>query len=90
MVGRITAPKMVNNKRKYPKNIIEDVKCELGVDINYMKAWSSKEWAIEMVKGKPTCTCILVYVGFNLFYAYITMHKSSQMSSCISSKHNIH
>ncbi|KAG5592388.1 hypothetical protein H5410_042902 [Solanum commersonii] len=29
-----------------PKDIQEDVKRELGVDINYMKAWHSKERAI--------------------------------------------
>ncbi|KAG5624611.1 hypothetical protein H5410_009829 [Solanum commersonii] len=47
LISGIVAPKYVNHQRKHtPKDIQEDVKPELGVDINYIKAWRSKERAI--------------------------------------------
>lgn len=40
LISGIVAPKYVNHKRKNtPKEIQEDVKRELGVDIKYMKAY---------------------------------------------------
>nr|XP_016468508.1 PREDICTED: uncharacterized protein LOC107791034 [Nicotiana tabacum] len=45
-------PKLTNYKRKYtPKDIIDDVKSDLGVDISYMLAWRAKEKPIVVVDG---------------------------------------
>ncbi|KAM3245918.1 hypothetical protein P3L10_007685 [Capsicum annuum] len=43
-VAGITAPKLVNYKRIItPSDIIEDIKRELGLDIEYLKAWRAKK-----------------------------------------------
>ncbi|WMV47149.1 hypothetical protein MTR67_040534 [Solanum verrucosum] len=55
LIAGIVTPKYENHKRKHtPKDIQEDVKRDLGVDINYMKVWRSKERAIKMLRGGPT------------------------------------
>ncbi|KAF3642386.1 hypothetical protein FXO38_21126 [Capsicum annuum] len=45
-----TALKLVNHKRIHT-DITDDIKNSFGVDINYQKAWRSKEHAVEMLKG---------------------------------------
>ncbi|MCE2055720.1 hypothetical protein HAX54_043274 [Datura stramonium] len=51
-VGGIIASKYENHKRKYmPRDIIDDMKLNLGVDISYMKAWCAKEKALNMLRG---------------------------------------
>ncbi|XP_060200810.1 uncharacterized protein LOC132629089 [Lycium barbarum] len=47
-------PKLKNHKRKYtPKDIVDDVKNEIGVDVNYMKAYRAKEKAMMELRGEP-------------------------------------
>ena len=36
-----------------PSNIIRDMQMEYGISVNYMKAWRSKERALEYIRGKP-------------------------------------
>ncbi|XP_075103000.1 uncharacterized protein LOC107766877 [Nicotiana tabacum] len=41
-------------KRKYtPKDIIDDVKSDLGVDVSYMLAWRAKEKEMNFLRGEP-------------------------------------
>ncbi|KAM3382708.1 hypothetical protein P3S68_008283 [Capsicum galapagoense] len=51
-VARITTQKLVSYKRIITlSDIIEDIKRELGLDIDYMKAWRAKERALKMLRG---------------------------------------
>ncbi|KAM3282942.1 hypothetical protein P3S67_026587 [Capsicum chacoense] len=53
-VSAITASKLVNYKRIItPSKIIEDIKRELGLDIDYMKARRAKESALQILRGRP-------------------------------------
>ncbi|XP_047267661.1 uncharacterized protein LOC124898081 [Capsicum annuum] len=53
-VAGITAPKLVNYKRIItPSDIIEDIKIKLGLDIDYIKAWRSKERALKILRRRP-------------------------------------
>uniref|UniRef100_A0A1U7YEQ5 Uncharacterized protein LOC104244106 n=1 Tax=Nicotiana sylvestris TaxID=4096 RepID=A0A1U7YEQ5_NICSY len=59
--GGMIRPKLINHKRKYiPKDIIDDVKSDLGVDVSYMLAWRSKE------KGFDHCRPTVVVDGSHL------------------------
>nr|XP_016443134.1 PREDICTED: uncharacterized protein LOC107768515 [Nicotiana tabacum] len=50
LIGGMIRPKLTNHKRKYtPRDIIDDVKSDLGVDVSYMLAWRAKE--------KTHCCC---------------------------------
>nr|XP_016509069.1 PREDICTED: uncharacterized protein LOC107826595 [Nicotiana tabacum] len=54
LIGGMIRPKLTNHKRKYtPKDIIDDVKSDLGVDVSYMLAWRAKEKAINFLRGEP-------------------------------------
>nr|XP_016469164.1 PREDICTED: uncharacterized protein LOC107791597 [Nicotiana tabacum] len=49
--GGMIRPKLINHKRKYiPKDIIDDVKSDLGVDVIYMLAWRAKEKGFDHCK----------------------------------------
>ncbi|KAM3247005.1 hypothetical protein P3L10_008772 [Capsicum annuum] len=80
-VAGITTPKLVNYKRIItPSDIIEDIKKELDLDINYMKVWRAKERALKMLRGRPTDEYkkIPTYLYMlNLVYpnSHIRMHK---------------
>ncbi|KAM3355863.1 hypothetical protein P3S68_022577 [Capsicum galapagoense] len=79
---RITAPKLVNYKRIItPNDIIEDIKRELGLDIDYMKVWWAKESSLKMLRGRPAggYKKMPTYVYMlNSIYpnSHIRMHKS--------------
>ncbi|KAH0693770.1 hypothetical protein KY285_020867 [Solanum tuberosum] len=50
----VTAPKLVNHKRKHtPNDIIDDVREMYGVEISYQQAWCAKERALELLRDKP-------------------------------------
>ena len=54
LIGGIVKPKFVDHKRKYtPADIRKDVKIDLGVDVNYMKAWRAREKALKALRGTP-------------------------------------
>ncbi|XP_019258174.1 PREDICTED: uncharacterized protein LOC109236447 [Nicotiana attenuata] len=54
LIGGIIRPKLTNHKRKYtPRDIIDDVKSDLGVDASYMLAWRAKEKAMNFLRGEP-------------------------------------
>ncbi|XP_070019847.1 uncharacterized protein [Nicotiana sylvestris] len=54
LIGGMIRPKLTNHKIKYtPKDIIDDVKSDLGVDVSYMLAWRAKEKAINFLRGEP-------------------------------------
>ncbi|XP_019241853.1 PREDICTED: uncharacterized protein LOC109221875, partial [Nicotiana attenuata] len=54
LIGGIIRPKLTNHKRKYtPRDIIDDVKSDLGVDVSYMLAWRAKEKAMNFLRGEP-------------------------------------
>ncbi|XP_019239481.1 PREDICTED: uncharacterized protein LOC109219476 [Nicotiana attenuata] len=54
LIGGMIRPKLTNHKRKYtPKDIIDDVKSDLGVDVSYMLAWRAKEKAMNFLRGEP-------------------------------------
>ncbi|XP_019230295.1 PREDICTED: uncharacterized protein LOC109211243 [Nicotiana attenuata] len=54
LIGGMIRPKLTNHKRKYtPKNIIDDVKSDLGVDVSYMLAWRAKEKTMNFLRGEP-------------------------------------
>lgn len=66
-----------------PKDIQEDIKRELGEDINYMKTWRSKERAIEMLRGGPVDGYLkmprYLYMLDTVYpNSYIRLHKSPQ------------
>ncbi|XP_049410658.1 uncharacterized protein LOC125873853 [Solanum stenotomum] len=57
LIGGIIAPKLRNHKRKYtPNDIRDDVRLDLGIDINYMLAWRAKEKALELIMGQPAAS----------------------------------
>ncbi|KAH0773785.1 hypothetical protein KY290_010922 [Solanum tuberosum] len=57
LIGGIIAPKLRNHKRKYtPNDIMDDFRLDLGIDINYMLAWRTKEKALKSIMGKPTAS----------------------------------
>ncbi|XP_070012766.1 uncharacterized protein [Nicotiana sylvestris] len=52
LISGITRTKLTNHKRKYtPRDIIDDVKSDLGVDVSYMLAWRAKEKWTEHLKS---------------------------------------
>ncbi|XP_016486286.2 uncharacterized protein LOC107806614 [Nicotiana tabacum] len=54
LIGGIIRSKFANHKRKYtPKDIINDVKSDFGVDVSYMLAWRAKEKAMNFLRGEP-------------------------------------
>ncbi|XP_019265438.1 PREDICTED: uncharacterized protein LOC109243000 [Nicotiana attenuata] len=54
LIGGMIRPKLTNHKRKYtPKDIIDYVKSDLGVDVSYMLAWRAKEKAMNFLRGEP-------------------------------------
>ncbi|XP_075110571.1 uncharacterized protein LOC107794866 [Nicotiana tabacum] len=54
LIGGMIRPKLTNHKRKYtPRDIIDDVKSDLGVNVSYMLAWRAKEKAINFLRGEP-------------------------------------
>nr|XP_033514594.1 uncharacterized protein LOC117279209 [Nicotiana tomentosiformis] len=54
LIGGMIRSKLTNHKRKYtPKDIIDDVKSDFGVDVSYMLAWRAKEKAINFFRGEP-------------------------------------
>ncbi|XP_019234681.1 PREDICTED: uncharacterized protein LOC109215116, partial [Nicotiana attenuata] len=54
LIGGIIRPKLTNHKRKYTtRDIIDDVKSDLGVDVSYMLAWRAKEKAMNFLRGEP-------------------------------------
>nr|XP_016515455.1 PREDICTED: uncharacterized protein LOC107832161 [Nicotiana tabacum] len=66
LIGGIIRPKLTNHKKKYTtKDIIDDVKSDLGVDVSYMLTWRAKE------KGFDHCRPIVVVDGSHLksYYA---------------------
>ncbi|XP_019252689.1 PREDICTED: uncharacterized protein LOC109231485 [Nicotiana attenuata] len=84
LIGGMIRPKLTNHKRKYtPKDIINDVKTDLGVDVSYMLAWRAKEKAMNFLRGEPAdsynklpgylYTMDMTYPG-----SYIRMVKSPQ------------
>ncbi|XP_047249995.1 uncharacterized protein LOC124885792 [Capsicum annuum] len=81
-IAGITTPKLVTYKRIItPSNIIEDIKMELGLDIDYMKAWQAKECALKILKGRPTDRYkkmpTYVYMLNSVYLnSHIRMHKS--------------
>ncbi|KAH0709100.1 hypothetical protein KY284_010527 [Solanum tuberosum] len=80
----VTAPKLVNHKRKHtPNDIIEVVRALYGVEISYQQAWRAKERALEMIRGKPAdgYKQMPKYIYMlNIVYpnSYIRMHKSEK------------
>nr|XP_009768739.1 PREDICTED: uncharacterized protein LOC104219714 [Nicotiana sylvestris] len=55
LIGGMIRPKLTNHKRKYtPKDIIDDVKSDLSVDVSYMLACRAKEKAMNFLRGEPT------------------------------------
>ncbi|XP_049373856.1 uncharacterized protein LOC125838881 [Solanum verrucosum] len=81
----VTAPKLVNHKRKHtPNDIIDDVRSLYDVEISYQQAWRAKEHALEMIRGKhadgykqmPRYIYMLETVYPN---SYIWMHKSEKI-----------
>ncbi|XP_019237012.1 PREDICTED: uncharacterized protein LOC109217236 [Nicotiana attenuata] len=68
-------PKLTNHKRKYtPKDIIDNVKSDLGVDVSYMLAWRAKE------KGFDHCRPIVVVDGSHLKSYYTGTFVSASTS----------
>ncbi|XP_019267455.1 PREDICTED: uncharacterized protein LOC109244772 [Nicotiana attenuata] len=54
LIGGMIRSKLTNHKRKYtPKDIIDDVKSDFGVDVSYMLAWRAKEKAMNFLRGEP-------------------------------------
>ncbi|XP_059277669.1 uncharacterized protein LOC132031776 [Lycium ferocissimum] len=46
-------PKIANHKRKYsPRDIVDDVKNEFGIDVSYMMAWRAREKEMNDLRGK--------------------------------------
>jgi len=42
----------VSEKPKYPPiDIVSDIRCKLGVEISYSKAYCAKEWALQNING---------------------------------------
>ncbi|XP_019239371.1 PREDICTED: uncharacterized protein LOC109219383 [Nicotiana attenuata] len=55
LVGSLIMNKLDDPKLEYtPAEIQRDLKRNYGVDLNYMKAWRSREKAFEMLRGKPS------------------------------------
>ncbi|XP_016497957.2 uncharacterized protein LOC107816730 [Nicotiana tabacum] len=53
-ISGIIRTKLTNHKRKYTlRDIIDDVKSDLGVDVSYMLAWRVKEKAMNFLRGEP-------------------------------------
>ncbi|XP_049398079.1 uncharacterized protein LOC125862093 [Solanum stenotomum] len=77
----VTAPKLVNHKKKHtPNDIIEDVRPLYGVEISYQQAWRAKERALKMIRDKPAdgYNQMPKYIYMlNIVYpnSYIRMHK---------------
>ncbi|XP_016472222.2 uncharacterized protein LOC107794257 [Nicotiana tabacum] len=66
LIGGMIRPKRTNHKRKYtPKDIIDDVKSDLGVDVSYMLAWRAKEKAMNFLRDP---LLLWMEVTENLYY----------------------
>ncbi|KAM3381365.1 hypothetical protein P3S68_006938 [Capsicum galapagoense] len=66
-VTGLTASKLVNYKRIITSSdIIEDIKREFDLNIDYMKAWRAKERALKILRGRPAD-------GYKKLLAYIYM-----------------
>ncbi|XP_070047482.1 uncharacterized protein [Nicotiana tomentosiformis] len=51
LIGGMIRSKFINHKRKYtPKDIIDDVKSDFGVDVSYMLVWHAKEKAVNFLR----------------------------------------
>ncbi|XP_019235373.1 PREDICTED: uncharacterized protein LOC109215716 [Nicotiana attenuata] len=75
LIGGMIRPKLTNHKRKYtPKDIIDDVKSDLGVFVSYMLAWRAKE------KGFDHCRPIVVVDGSHLKSYYTGTFVSASTS----------
>ncbi|XP_019238246.1 PREDICTED: uncharacterized protein LOC109218340 [Nicotiana attenuata] len=79
LIGGIIRSKLTNHKRKYTlKDIIDDVKSDLGVDVSYMLAWRAKE------KGFDHCRPIVVVDGSHLksYYTRTFISASTLDGAC--------
>nr|XP_028949183.1 uncharacterized protein LOC103401792 [Malus domestica] len=52
-----------------PKDIIEDMRAQVGVNMSYEKAWRAREHAFDMIRGSPE-------ESFAALHAYCTMLES--------------
>ena len=81
-VCEFTAPKLVNYKRRHTLgDIIEEMKVVHGVDINYMKAWRTKERAVALLRSGPADGYRqmprYIYMLKNVYpNSHVAMHKS--------------
>ncbi|XP_070052660.1 uncharacterized protein [Nicotiana tomentosiformis] len=54
LTGGMIRSKFTNHKRKYtPKDIINDVKSDFGIDVSYMLAWRAREKIVNFLRGEP-------------------------------------
>ncbi|XP_075086288.1 uncharacterized protein LOC142168996 [Nicotiana tabacum] len=54
LIGGMIRSKLTNHKRKYtPKDIIDDVKSDFGIDVSYMLVWQAKKKAMNFLRGEP-------------------------------------
>ncbi|XP_075086325.1 uncharacterized protein LOC107771862 [Nicotiana tabacum] len=61
LIGGMIRSKLTNHKRKYtPKDIIDDVKSDFGIDVSYMLAWRSKEKRMNVLRGVRSLRPIVV------------------------------
>ncbi|XP_075083561.1 uncharacterized protein LOC107765963 [Nicotiana tabacum] len=52
-IGGMIRSKLTNHNRKYtPKDIIDNVKSDFGVDVSYMLTWRAKEKAMNFLRGE--------------------------------------
>ncbi|XP_055824186.1 uncharacterized protein LOC129892627 [Solanum dulcamara] len=55
LIGGIITTKLANHKRKYtPRDIMNDVKVDFGVDVTYSLAWRAKEKSVVSLRGTPS------------------------------------
>ncbi|XP_070662299.1 uncharacterized protein [Malus domestica] len=54
VVGQFIKSKYEGASRVYrPKDIIEDMRAQVGVNMSYEKAWRAREHAFDMIRGSP-------------------------------------
>ncbi|XP_075095337.1 uncharacterized protein LOC142173613 [Nicotiana tabacum] len=89
LIGGMIRSKLTNHKRKYtPKDIINDVKSDFGIDVSYMLAWRAKEKAMNFLRGEPTNSYnklprpIVVVDGSHLKSAYTGTFVSASTLNC--------
>ncbi|XP_059315660.1 uncharacterized protein LOC132066352 [Lycium ferocissimum] len=81
-IAGIIKPKLTNHKRKYtPKDVVDDVKNEIGVDADYTKAYRAKEKAMTELRGEAADSYkkLLGYV-YILDERYLDSHIRMQKS----------